>query len=161
MQLTSMMRYLSEQIFIKKLGEEALNPVAKEDVMSIVHQTASVGDFKGLKKALESGDDKDEKDSKGRTALHYSCWYGELKCAQVLLEAGAKLDALDNRKSTALHYAACYGRKECVALLLANGADVTLQNMDGQTPIDFAEVNNHIQVLKLLECFSTSRGGSS
>ncbi|GJT35411.1 ankyrin repeat domain-containing protein 2B-like protein [Tanacetum coccineum] len=167
---TAMMRYWNDQDVLKKLGEamglavpedataSTGNPAAadeaEEDVNedeSIVHQTASVGDLEGLKKALDSGADKDEEDSEGRTALHFSCGYGEVKCAQVLLEAGAKVDALDNNKNTALHYAAGYGRKECVALLLENGAAVTLQNMDGKTPIDVAKLNNQHDVLKLLE----------
>ncbi|KAF8377984.1 hypothetical protein HHK36_031373 [Tetracentron sinense] len=74
-----------------------------------------------------------------------------VKCAQILLEAGAVVDALDKSKNTALHYAAGYGRKECVALLLENGAAVTLQNLDGKTPIDVAKLNNQQEVLKLLE----------
>ncbi|MQM01099.1 hypothetical protein Taro_033850 [Colocasia esculenta] len=75
----------------------------------------------------------------------------EVKCAQALLEAGAAVDSLDKNKNTALHYAAGYGRKECVALLLENGAAVTLQNLDGKTPIDVAKLNNQDEVLKLLE----------
>ncbi|KAI3774509.1 hypothetical protein L1987_49067 [Smallanthus sonchifolius] len=166
---TAMMRYWNDQDVLKKLGEamglaatedataSTGNPVADEaeedgnEEESIVHQTASVGDLEGLKKALESGADKDEEDSEGRTALHFACGYGEVKCAQVLLEAGAKVDALDKNKNTALHYATGYGRKECVALLLNNGAAVTLQNMDGKTPIDVAKLNNQNDVLKLLE----------
>jgi len=31
-----------------------------------------------LKNALASGADKDEEDSEGRTALHFSCGYGEV-----------------------------------------------------------------------------------
>ncbi|KAL7598477.1 hypothetical protein Lser_V15G24284 [Lactuca serriola] len=167
---TAMMRYWNDQDVLKKLGEAmglavtedattAGNPVAGADEAeedanedeSIVHQTASVGDVEGLKKALESGADKDEEDSEGRTALHFACGYGEVKCAQILVEAGAKVDALDKNKNTALHYAAGYGRKECVSLLLDNGAAVTLQNMDGKTPIDVAKLNNQSDVLKLLE----------
>ncbi|KAI3712449.1 hypothetical protein L1987_71006 [Smallanthus sonchifolius] len=163
---TAMMRYWNDPDVLKKLGEamglaatedataSAVADEAEEDVNeeeSIVHQTASIGDLEGLKVALESGADKDEEDSEGRTALHFACGYGEVKCAQVLIEAGAKVDALDKNKNTALHYAAGYGRKECVALLLDNGAAVTLQNMDGKTPIDVAKLNNHNDVLKLLE----------
>ncbi|MBA0820807.1 hypothetical protein Gohar_019660 [Gossypium harknessii] len=74
-----------------------------------------------------------------------------VKCAQILLEAGAAVDALDKNKNTALHYAAGYGRKDCVALLLKNGAAVTLQNMDGKTPIDVAKLNDQHEVVKLLE----------
>ncbi|XP_076887533.1 ankyrin repeat domain-containing protein 2B-like [Bidens hawaiensis] len=166
---TAMMKYWNDQEVLKKLGEamglaatedataSTGNPVADEaeedanEQESIVHQTASVGNLEGLKKALVSGADKDEEDSEGRTALHFACGYGEVKCAQVLLEAGAKVDALDKNKNTALHYAAGYGRKECVALLLDNGAAVTLQNMDGKTPVDVAKLNNQSDVLKLLE----------
>ncbi|GFS37015.1 ankyrin repeat-containing 2B [Actinidia rufa] len=156
-------------------GSEETEEPGNEDE-SIVHNTASVGDVEGLKNALASGADKDEEDSEGRTALHFACGYGEVldssqyllsqyllsipfycsvenhvKCAQILLEAGAMVDALDKNKNTALHYAAGYGRKECVALLLEHGAAVTLQNLDGKTPIDVAKLNNQHEVLKLLE----------
>ncbi|KAF6134612.1 hypothetical protein GIB67_025727 [Kingdonia uniflora] len=166
----AMMRYWNDPEVLKKLGQamglgavgeaatsgELSGPEEQEDEAgnedeSIVHQTASVGDVEGLRKALASGADKDEEDSEGRTALHFSCGYGEVKCAQILLEAGATVDALDKNKNTALHYAAGYGRKECVAILLENGAAVTLQNMDGKTPIDVAKLNNQQDVLKLLE----------
>ncbi|CAM8935544.1 unnamed protein product [Rhodiola kirilowii] len=165
----AMMRYWNDKDVLQKLGEamglgvvgdaatsaDISGPEEGEEVEnedeSIVHQTASVGDVEGLKKALAAGADKDEEDSEGRTALHFACGYGEVKCAQVLLEAGAKVDALDNNKNTALHYAAGYGRKECVALLLENGAAVTLQNLDGKTPIDVAKLNSQEDVVKLLE----------
>ncbi|PKU65038.1 Ankyrin repeat domain-containing protein 2 [Dendrobium catenatum] len=64
-----------------------------------------------------------------------------MECAKVLLEAGAAVDALDKNKNTALHYAAGHGRKECVELLLENDAAVTLQNLDGKTPIEVAKLN--------------------
>ncbi|KAI4367321.1 hypothetical protein MLD38_023072 [Melastoma candidum] len=163
----AMMRYWNDKDILQKLGEAmglavagdattSTDPTAQDEEdgnedESIVHQTASVGDVEGLRKALESGANKDEVDSEGRTALHFACGYGEVECAQVLLEAGATVDALDKNKNTALHYAAGYGRKECVALLLDNGAAVTLQNLDGKTPIDVAKLNNQHEVLKLLE----------
>ncbi|KAM7265889.1 hypothetical protein ACFE04_003572 [Oxalis oulophora] len=163
----AMMRYWNDKDVLQKLGEAmglavggdasvsaegaGADEADEAEDESVVHQTASVGDAEGLKKALDSGADKDEVDSEGRTALHFACGYGEVKCAQILVEAGATVDALDNNKNTALHYAAGYGRKECVALLLENGAAVTLQNMDGKTPIDVAKLNNQHEVLKLLE----------
>lgn len=166
----AMMRYWNDKDVLQKLGEamglavtgegatstersvpDESEEGGNEEDESIVHHTASVGDVEGLKNALAAGADKDEEDSEGRTALHFACGYGEVKCAQTLLEAGAKADALDKNKNTALHYAAGYGRKECVALLLENGAAVTLQNLDGKTPIDVAKLNNQHEVLKLLE----------
>ncbi|XP_074561144.1 ankyrin repeat domain-containing protein 2A-like [Curcuma longa] len=167
---SSMMKYWNDSDVLQKLGqamgvgpsgdgasttdlsatEEAEEEGGYEDE-SIVHQTASIGDVEGLKKALDSGADKDEEDSEGRRALHFACGYGEVVCVKVLLEAGATVNALDKNKNTPLHYAAGYGRKECVALLLEHGAAVTLQNLDGKTPIDVAKLNNQDEVLKLLE----------
>ncbi|KAG6479873.1 hypothetical protein ZIOFF_063349 [Zingiber officinale] len=167
---SAMMKYWNDSDVLQKLGqamgvgpsgdgtsttdlsatEEAEEEGGYEDE-SIVHQTASVGDVEGLKKALDAGADKDEEDSEGRRALHFACGYGEVQCAKVLLEAGATVNALDKNKNTPLHYAAGYGRKECVALLLEHGAAVTLQNLDGKTPIDVAKLNNQDEVLKLLE----------
>ncbi|KAF8398631.1 hypothetical protein HHK36_017562 [Tetracentron sinense] len=163
----AMMRYWNDKEVLQKLGEamglaasgeaatsaelsgpdEAEEEVGTEDE-SIVHHTASVGDVEvlhtncyifllsslGVTNSLE------------KFAIGF-----EVKCAQLLLEAGAMVDALDKNKNTALHYAAGYGRKECVALLLENGAAVTLQNLDGKTPIDVAKLNNQHEVLKLLE----------
>ncbi|KAK4834718.1 hypothetical protein QYF36_027240 [Acer negundo] len=165
----AMMKYWNDKDVLQKLGEamglavggdaatsaensglDESEEAGNEDE-SIVHRTASVGDVEGLKNALASGANKDEEDSEGRTALHFACGYGEDKCAQILLEAGANVDSLDKNKNTALHYAAGYGRKECVSLLLVNGAAVTLQNLDGKTPIDVAKLNNQHDVLKLLE----------
>ncbi|CAN8270872.1 unnamed protein product [Cochlearia groenlandica] len=169
---SAMMKYWNDKDLLKKLGEamcvavgggsdtsvSANEPeeteeevVGEQEEESIVHQTASLGDVEGLKTALESGGNKDEEDSEGRTAFHFACGYGENKCAQVLLDAGANVNAIDKNKNTPLHYAAGYGRKECVSLLLENGAAVTLQNMDGKNPIDVAKLNNQLEVVKLLE----------
>ncbi|KAJ8466352.1 hypothetical protein OPV22_028904 [Ensete ventricosum] len=158
---SAMMKYWNDPEVLQKLGQamgvglagdgvsstELSGPEEAEDEggyedESIVHHTASIGDVEGLKKALDSGSDKDEEDSEGRRALHFACGYGEVKCAQILLEAGATVNVLDKNKNTPLHYAAGYGRKECVALLLEHGASVTLQNLDGKTAIDVAKLNN-------------------
>ncbi|VAI34530.1 unnamed protein product [Triticum turgidum subsp. durum] len=132
-------------------GPQETDEEGEDDDESIVHNTASVGDAEGLKKALDGGANKDEEDLEGRRALHFACGYGELKCAEILLEAGAAVDALDKNKNTPLHYAAGYGRKECVDLLLKHGAAVTLQNLDGKTPIEVAKLNSQGEVVKLLE----------
>ncbi|CAL9199790.1 unnamed protein product [Musa hybrid cultivar] len=166
---SAMMKYWNDPEVLQKLGQamgvgpsddgvtstELSGPEEAEDGgyedESIVHHTASIGDVEGLKKALDSGSDKDEEDSEGRRALHFACGYGEVKCTQILLEAGAVVNVLDKNKNTPLHYAAGYGRKECVALLLEYGASVTVRNLDGKTAIDVARLNNQDEVLKLFE----------
>eukprot|EP00897_Mesotaenium_endlicherianum_P001498 jgi/Mesen1/1376/ME000013S00858 len=111
-----------------------------------LHSAASTGDIEGLKAILKEGGDKDEKDTEGRTALHFAAGYGE-----ALLDAKANPDSADKNKNTALHYAAGYGRAECVDLLIKAGASVTLRNLDGKTAADVAKLNNQEEVLKLLE----------
>ncbi|GJZ71949.1 ankyrin repeat domain-containing protein 2A-like protein [Tanacetum coccineum] len=85
---TAMMRYWNDKDVLAKLGEAMGLPVTGDSTLfvgnsgageaeevneneSIVHQTATTGDVEGLKKALESGDDKDKEDREGRTALHF------------------------------------------------------------------------------------------
>jgi hypothetical protein len=62
--------------------------------------------------------DINEKDTEGRTALHFACGYGEIDVVKVLLGAKASVLAVDSDKNTPLHYAAGYGETECVKLLL-------------------------------------------
>ncbi|XP_052191970.1 ankyrin repeat domain-containing protein 2B isoform X2 [Diospyros lotus] len=134
----AMMRYWNDKDVLQKLGEAMGLAVAGESATS----------------AENSGpDETEEPGNEDESIVHRTASVGdvEVKCAQVLLEAGALVDALDKNKNTALHYAAGYGRKECVALLLEHGAAVTLQNLDGKTPIDVAKLNNQHEVLKLLE----------
>ncbi|CAN1305156.1 Ankyrin repeat domain-containing protein 2B [Linum perenne] len=123
----AMMRYWNDKDVLKKLGE-AMG-------LAVPGEAATSAENSGLEEADEGGNDDE-------SIVHH--------CASVG-DAGALVDALDKNKNTALHYAAGYGRKECVALLLENGAAVTLQNMDGKTPIDVAKLNSQADVLKLLE----------
>ncbi|CAN1156446.1 Ankyrin repeat domain-containing protein 2B, partial [Linum perenne] len=123
----AMMRYWNDKDVLKKLGE-AMG-------LAVPSEAATSTENPGQEEAEDGGNDDE-------SVVH--------NCASVG-DAGAQVDALDKNKNTALHYAAGYGRKECVALLLENGAAVTLQNMDGKTPIDVAKLNNQHEVVKLLE----------
>ncbi|KVI10998.1 Ankyrin repeat-containing protein [Cynara cardunculus var. scolymus] len=121
-------RYWNDKEVLQKLGE-AMGVAVPADAASL---------------AGYSGADEGEGVNEDESVVHHTASVGDV-------EAGAKVDALDKNKNTALHYAAGYGRKDCVALLLENGAAVTLQNMDGKTPIDVAKLNDQNDVLKLLE----------
>ncbi|KAL3820459.1 hypothetical protein ACJIZ3_006364 [Penstemon smallii] len=151
----AMMRFAFGGEGTTSAGDTAGEDEIENDEESIVHHTACFGDEEGLKTTLAAGADKDAEDSGGRTALHIACGCGEDKCAQVLLEAGAKVDALDKKKNTPLHYAAGYGMKDCGASIekwrCCVSPFLTLQNVDGQTPIDVATLNNQTDVSKLIE----------
>ncbi len=110
------------------------------------------GDAAKLKELLEADDVAvDEQDEEGRTALHFAAGYGELECARLLLGKGAKVDLLDNNKNTALHYAAGYGQADSVKMLLDAGADKAAKNEDDKTALEVAQLNEHAEVVALLE----------
>jgi hypothetical protein len=117
-----------------------------------LHSAATDGDADKLKELLDAeGADADEADEEGRTALHFAAGYGELECAKLLLGKGASVDLCDGNKNTALHYAAGYGQAESVKLLLEHGADKGAKNEDGKTPLEVAQLNEHAEVVALLE----------
>jgi len=55
---------------------------------------------------------------------------------QLLLRKGADVNAVDARRCVALHYAAYTCSKDVVMSLMQHRADVTIMNVDGETPHD-------------------------
>lgn len=54
---------------------------------------------------MESGARVDERDSDGRTALHYACEYGKARCIPILLKNKATVTIKDNAKKSAFDLA--------------------------------------------------------
>ncbi|KAH9321733.1 hypothetical protein KI387_016372, partial [Taxus chinensis] len=101
--------------------EESDEDSATEPILNMYH-ASSVGDVKGLERLLMMGADKDQKDSRGRTALHFACGYGNAECVEMLLNFGASVHPTEKNINTPLHYASAYGQYECAELLLKEGA---------------------------------------
>jgi hypothetical protein len=115
-----------------------------------LHAAVMDEDQQLLHDLLHEGSDVNELDEEGRTALHTAGALGEDGCMLSLLSAGADVNALDNMHNTALHYAAGYGMRDSVLILLKNGADPTLRNLDGQTALQLAKLNNEFHVIQVL-----------
>jgi ankyrin repeat protein len=98
-----------------------------------------------------AGADLDRVDSTGRPFLLALAARGE-SSAQLkrLLDLGAATSAVDADGWTALHVVASYGYFISASLLLERGADRHAQTKDGKTPLDFATINGHSRVRKLL-----------
>lgn len=82
-----------------------------------------------------------EKDSLGKTALHYAASRGALETIKVLVSKGASVLEGDYNKMTPLHYAAKYGRSDTVKYLLEHSQarlSVDLGDKFGKTPLHYA-----------------------
>jgi cytohesin len=85
-------------------------------------------------------------------SIHRAAEFGYLGRLKVLLKEDPALissrDYLYRR--TPLHFAADHGHKQAAELLLASGADLTVQDKNGDTPLDRAVAKGHPALIALL-----------
>jgi ankyrin repeat protein len=86
-------------------------------VQQSLMQATKQGDVKAVKKLLARGEDVDEKDEDGATALMWAAYHGSPEITKILIEAGADVDEKDEDGITALMAAADQGHTEIVELL--------------------------------------------
>jgi ankyrin repeat protein len=89
----------------------------------------------------------EDRDNKGRTALHRASESGNLSQVIALLEQGAKINTEDNDWKTPLHLAAQSGEKAVVRYLLKMGADVHGADSDHQQALHLAAQRGHEEVI--------------
>ena len=71
-------------------------------------------------------------------------------CVKTLISNGANLNAVCKLLDTPLHKAVKKDLNEIVKILLAKNADISIRNMDGETPVYIAVKLNHKACLGLL-----------
>lgn len=122
--------------------------------------TNPVNAFESLIKAISSNDinainffindnplNIDEKDSYGRTALHWAVSQNNLDLVRLLLDKNFNINIQDNNGNTALHLAT---RGDIAQLLLNQETLNPLENNYNQTPLHIASATGNLEVLTLL-----------
>lgn len=127
-----------------------------------LHLASGCGSTEVMKQLVKVKADINVQDSKsGKTALHHSIEKGDLPMTGFLvMETNSNLDCCDFSGNTPLHVAAGQGRSAMVSLLIAAGASVSMENSEGDTPLQIAECTNHTEVIKLLREAEEANGTS-
>lgn len=102
-----------------------------------------------LKTALDSGDDVNQIDESGWTALMHASSKGHADCLRLLLNNAASIN-ISNGQDTALTIAASYGQADCVRILIDEGANVNWKTVSGGSVIHYAAGSGNASCLNLL-----------
>jgi len=114
-----------------------------------IHGAAVGGDIKAVKEFLAAGTDVNTEDKCcGETPLHHAAAFGRKEMSEQLIGAGADVNAQSIIGVTALYISAVKGHKEIAELLIAEGSDVNVMDNEGKTPLDCAEDEETVDLLR-------------
>jgi hypothetical protein len=107
-------------------------------------------DYKLSQSLINRGDDPNDQDIFGRTALMLHSFFEDkfengMPIIQFLIENGANINIRDNEGRTALFYAIWGVNIEGIHLLIERGADVNIIDNKGYTPLDIARIRGTLQ----------------
>jgi len=121
------------------------------DGKSILHQFIRGGDKYEIAFAVSQTKGVDQRDQRGRTALHVAAALGSLDTVKVLLELGADPAAGDDYGFNALHWAAQQGRMDVAQHLVEQAGLKPVPDRLQRTPAALAKANGHAAVSDYLE----------
>ncbi|KAF8249342.1 ankyrin [Wilcoxina mikolae CBS 423.85] len=116
-----------------------------------LHLATTNGRNSTVQLLLDRRADIEAKDTSHCTPLHRAASMGLEAKVRLLLDRGADIEAKNRDNFTPLHKAALRGHKATAQLLLDRGADIEAKHRDHDfTPLDFANSQNHWDVVNLL-----------
>lgn len=119
------------------------------------HSAAAKGNIKAIDRLHAEGEDINEVDSSGVTALIHAVNLNQKEGAVALLKAGADVNRCDSvLLNTPLHYAILQGNVFFVRLFVENGADVSLRNKDGNSSFDLVQNSRNEEIKRLVKTHS-------
>eukprot|EP01102_Stenamoeba_stenopodia_P010744 TRINITY_DN3264_c0_g1_i1.p1 TRINITY_DN3264_c0_g1~~TRINITY_DN3264_c0_g1_i1.p1 ORF type:complete len:527 (-),score=124.71 TRINITY_DN3264_c0_g1_i1:1146-2726(-) len=121
------------------------------DGTPLLHTAVIVSFPEGLSLLLDCGADPSILDASGRTALHIAVLEGQIDCLDVLLRKHAQINATEGKNQrTALHLAIYSNKLEIARRLIEAGIMVNAEDINGETPLQFACKQQNNEAIKLL-----------
>jgi acid stress-induced BolA-like protein IbaG/YrbA len=109
-------------------------------------------DLPKVRELIRNGEDVNEREEDGTTALDLAVSHGNLKMIRRLLRNGANVNSVHTNGETALFWLTEENAVPTLKLLLRSGLNVNHTNVDGDTPlIRFATYGTYMVVNALLE----------
>jgi hypothetical protein len=116
-----------------------------------LHTAAAKGNIKAIDRLITDGEDVNALDDSGQTSLIQAINVNQQGSVNSLLKSGANVNKADSISgNTPLHHAILQGNSKLVALLLSYNADITIQNHDKKTPVDFAHESSREEINRLI-----------
>lgn len=117
-----------------------------------LHTAAVKGNTKAIDRLIGEGDDINALDDSGRTPLIQAINVNQQGSVASLLKSGANVNMADTVfGNTPLHHAIMQGSSKSVALLLSYKADITIQNHEKKSSLDFAQKSSSREISRLME----------
>jgi ankyrin repeat protein len=116
-------------------------------------QAARQGHNIQLKQALAAGMDSNVANDNGDTLVMLAAYHGNLESLELLLNNGANPNQVNHKGQHPLTGACYKGQLGIVNALLAHGADCeggSTEPSEAKSPLMYAAMHNHVQVVKAL-----------
>ncbi|CAD8045249.1 unnamed protein product [Paramecium primaurelia] len=99
---------------------------------------------------LKDKPDINSRDTEGHTVLHLSVMSGNSKLVGLLLYHEAQIDSLNSKLQTPLMIACSLGAEEITQQLITAGADINVQDINKNTCLHLATMNERQKIIDLL-----------
>lgn len=140
--VSSLRRLISSGANLESSGEDKRRPLLL---------AVAGGQMEAVSILLKAGANVDASDRYGCTALHWAASKAQDKMALLLLSYHPELNLQNEAGESPLIVAAEIGSKTIARALINAGADRDLVDEDGRSAKAWAKINNHADIIALLE----------